>query len=51
MGWEERNGKSYYNRKERDGYGVRSVYVGWGDTAQLIAQLDGIRQGAPHLRF
>ncbi len=51
MGWGERNGKSYYNCKERDGDGVRSVYVGVSDTARLIAQLDAMRQGAPHLRF
>jgi hypothetical protein len=43
MGWEYRNGKSYYYRKERDGERVRSVYVGSNDTAQLIAQLDELQ--------
>jgi hypothetical protein len=40
MGWEDRNGRSYYYRKERDGGRVRSVYVGGGEVAGLIAQLD-----------
>ncbi len=43
MGWETRGGKSYYYRKERDGRRVRSVYLGSGDTARLIAQLDGLQ--------
>lgn len=43
MGWENRNGKSYYYRKERDGGKVRSVYVGSGKTASLIAQLEAIQ--------
>jgi hypothetical protein len=42
MGWENRNGKSYYYRKERKGGRVRSVYVGSGETARLIAQLDDL---------
>jgi len=42
MGWEARNGRRYYYRKERDGGKVRSVYVGGGETASLIAQLDAI---------
>ena len=44
MGWEERNGKSYYYRKERDGSRVRSVYVGSGEVARLLAQLDHIER-------
>jgi hypothetical protein len=44
MAWEDRNGKSYYYRKERDGDRVRSVYVGGGETARLIAQLDEIER-------
>lgn len=40
MPWEDRNGRSYYYRKERAGKRVRSVYVGGGETAELIAQLD-----------
>jgi hypothetical protein len=53
MGWEERKGHSYYYRKERDGARVRSVYVGSGETARLIAQLDLIQsneqKGLSHL--
>lgn len=40
MGWESRNGRSYYYRKERDGARVRSIYVGCGETAGLIAQFE-----------
>jgi len=43
MGWEDRNGRSYYYRKERAGGRVRSVYVGGGETARLIAQLDAMQ--------
>jgi hypothetical protein len=43
MGWETRNGRSYYYRKEREGSRVRSVYVGGGETASLIAQLDALQ--------
>ncbi len=42
MGWEKRGGREYYYRKERDGSRVRSVYVGGGETARLIAQLDAL---------
>ncbi len=45
MGWETRGGKSYYYRKERDGASVRSMYVGGGETAALIAQLEEMRSG------
>ncbi len=43
MGWETRGSKSYYYRKERSGGRVRSVYVGSGETARLIAQLDDLQ--------
>jgi hypothetical protein len=43
MGWENRNGKSYYYRKEREGASVRSIYVGSGETSRLIAQLDELQ--------
>jgi hypothetical protein len=43
MGWETRGGRAYYYRKERDGSRVRSVYVGGGETARLIAQLDAMK--------
>ncbi len=42
MGWEDRNGRSYYYRKERSGNKVRSVYVGGGEVAGLCAALDGM---------
>lgn len=40
MGWEQRNGSSYYYKKERSGGRVRSVYVGKGLVATLGAKLD-----------
>ncbi len=43
MGWEDRNGRSYYYRKERDGSRVKSIYVGRGETAGLIAQLEALQ--------
>lgn len=43
MGWEDRNGRSYYYRKERDGARVRSIYVGRGETAGLIAQFEAMQ--------
>ncbi|MGH9943932.1 MAG: hypothetical protein ACRD9R_16425 [Pyrinomonadaceae bacterium] len=42
MGWETRKGREYYYRKERDGGRVRSVYVGRGVVAGLIARLDAL---------
>lgn len=40
MAWEERNGKSYYYQKRREGDGVVSEYVGSGYLGTLAAQLD-----------
>ncbi len=40
MGWEQRGNYRYYYRKEREGSRVRSVYIGSGETAALIAQLE-----------
>ena len=42
MGWKQINGRSYYYRSVREGGRVRSEYVGAGETASLIAQLDAI---------
>ncbi len=42
MGWEDRNGRSYYYRKERVGNTVRSVYVGSGEQSKLISQFDAL---------
>ena len=44
MGWEQRNGSSYYYRKERIGKRVRSVYVGSGLVANMAAQLDALER-------
>ena len=38
MGWEQRGNNSYYYKKERDGSRVKSVYVGRGEIAHMIAQ-------------
>ena len=43
MGWETRRGKTYYYRKERVGKRVRSVYVGGGETAAVIAQFEAMQ--------
>ena len=39
MGWEQRGHNQYYYKKERDGSQVKSVYVGRGELAQMVAQL------------
>jgi hypothetical protein len=39
MGWEQRGKNSYYYKKERDGAHVKSVYVGRGEVADMVAQL------------
>ncbi len=39
MGWENRSGRLYYYRKEREGSQVKSIYVGRGEMAQIVAQL------------
>ena len=38
MGWEERNGNTYYYRKCREGDRVVSEYVGRGELAAMIAR-------------
>ena len=40
MGWELRNGKRYYYRKIRRGRRVISEYVGAGEFADLMLELD-----------
>jgi len=44
MGWEKRGAHQYYYRKEREGSRVRSVYVGRGEIANMISQL---QSGSP----
>ncbi len=39
MGWEQRGNNQYYYKKERDGSKVKSVYVGRGEIAQMVAQI------------
>ena len=40
MGWEEREGRSYYYRKHRVGRRVVSEYGGSGEAAAVVAALD-----------
>ena len=44
MAWEERGNGSYYYRKRRIGGRVVSEYVGQGEVASLVAQLDAIER-------
>ena len=37
MGWERRGNHEYYYRKERDGSRVKSMYLGRGEMAHMIA--------------
>ena len=39
MGWEQRGSNSYYYKKERDGSRVKSVYVGPGEIAHMVAHI------------
>jgi hypothetical protein len=40
MSWEQRGTNRYYYRKEREGSRVKSIYVGRGETAHMISQLE-----------
>jgi hypothetical protein len=44
MGWEQRGNHSYYYRKERKGSRVKSVYVGRGEIANMISNLQTTSQ-------
>lgn len=44
MGWETRKGGRYYYRKVWKGGRCRSKYVGSGESAELVAQLDAIER-------
>jgi len=39
MGWEQRGNNSYYYKKERDGSRVKSVYVGRGEIAKMVSDI------------
>ena len=39
MGWEQRGTHRYYYQKVRNGTRVRSVYVGRGEIAQMVSQI------------
>ena len=39
MGWEQRGNHQYYYRKERDGSRVKSVYLGSGEIAHVVSQI------------
>jgi hypothetical protein len=39
MGWEQRGNNRYYYKKEREGSRVKSVYVGRGEIAHMISQI------------
>lgn|SRR5690349_6284627 len=45
MGWERRGKCTYYYRKERRAGRVRSVYLGRGEIAALVSQLDTVFAG------
>lgn len=40
MGWERRGSHQYYYRKVREGSTVRSMYVGKGEMAHMIATFE-----------
>jgi hypothetical protein len=44
MGWERRGNRGYYYRKKRIGQRVVSEYVGAGELAELVAELDALRR-------
>jgi hypothetical protein len=39
MAWEQRGANAYYYKKGRDGSKVKSVYVGRGEIAHMVSQL------------
>jgi hypothetical protein len=52
MGWELRNGKRYYYRKIRRGRQVVSEYIGAGEFAELLFEIDGLdRAEKAHFRI
>ncbi len=40
MGWEERNGSYYYYKKTKVDGKVLSEYIGRGEFAEIISQID-----------
>ena len=39
MGWERRGNNSYYYKKQRQGSRVKSVYVGRGEIAKMVSEI------------
>jgi hypothetical protein len=39
MGWEKRGSYEYYYRKEREGSRVKSTYLGRGEIAKMVSQI------------
>src|SRR5262245_17113358 len=39
MGWERRGSQEYYYKKQREGSRVRSVYVGRGEIAHMVEDI------------
>jgi hypothetical protein len=50
VAWVTRGGHAYYYKKHRIGGKVRSVYLGKGEEAQIIARVDEILRYAAKLR-
>lgn len=50
MGWEQRGRRSYLYKKEREGSRVRSVYIGVGERAALISQLETMRRDEAEIK-
>ena len=44
MAWAQRGGRSYYYRSVREGGRVKTEYVGGGEVATLLAELDAIKR-------
>lgn len=49
MGWEQRGTNKYYYRKEREGARVKSTYVGRGEIAQMVSQIQLVRLSSKRL--
>ncbi|MFN8474899.1 MAG: hypothetical protein U0822_22115 [Anaerolineae bacterium] len=50
MGWETRSGRQYYYRARKIDGRVHREYIGTGEIAALIAQMDDLDRERQHLR-